>query len=309
MTLLAAAPYPVRQAVLGSAYRLLPRRLPDLLPLLAVTARDLPRAGQPLVPNPDNVLDRPDGLCGLAGSIGVPEMIEGYRRGMFPMSHIGPLKWWSSSLRVALFFDRARIDKTTRRLLRNGRFRVTFDRAFSDVIEGCATPRPGQTPLTWITPRIRALFNAAHAEGHAHSVEVWQDDTLVGGIYGLAVGRVFFTESQFHTARDASKVGFAVLNRHLQAWGFALNDGKHPTRYLADVGMTPVTRAEFAALLDTWCARPDMAGKWEVNPALLDDGWTPDGAPGEKMADLMPAPSACPWTMAELLTTHRNPTW
>ena len=306
---LAAAPYPVRQAVLGSAYRLLPRRLPGLLPLLAMTARDLPRAGQALLPDPDNALDRPDGLCGLAGRIGVPELLAGYARGMFPMSHVGPLKWWSSGLRVVLFFDRARIDKTTRRLLRNQRFRITFDRAFSNVMEACATPRPGQTPLTWITPRIRALFNAAHADGHAHSVEVWQDDQLVGGVYGLAVGRVFFTESQFHTARDASKVGFAVLNRHLQAWGFALNDGKHPTRYLADVGMTPVTRAEFAALLETWCARPGKVGTWEVDPAFIDDGWAPAEAAGEKMADVMPAPSAYPWTMEELLTTHRSPTW
>jgi leucyl/phenylalanyl-tRNA--protein transferase len=227
---------------------------------------------RPLVPDPENALDRPDGLCGLAGSIGVPETIEGYRRGMFLMSHVGPLTWWSSSARVVLFFDQARIDKTTRRLLRNQRFRITFDRAFPAVMEACATPRPGQTPLTWITPRIRALFNAAHAEGHAHSVEVWQDDQLV-------------------------------------AWGFALNDGKHPTRYLADVGMTPVTRAEFRALLETWCARPGKAGMWEVDPALLDDGWTPAVAAGETMTDVMPAPSACPWTMEELLTTHRNPTW
>jgi leucyl/phenylalanyl-tRNA--protein transferase len=306
---LAAAPYPVRQAVLGAAYRLLPQRLPGLLPLLAVTARDLPRVVRPLVPDPENALDRPDGLCGLAGSIGVPETIEGYRRGMFLMSHVGPLTWWSSSARVVLFFDQARIDKTTRRLLRNQRFRITFDRAFSNVMEACATPRPGQTPLTWITPRIRALFNAAHADGHAHSVEVWQDDQLVGGVYGLAVGRVFFTESQFHTARDASKVGFAVLNRHLQAWGFALNDGKHPTRYLADVGMTPVTRAEFRALLETWCRRTGKVGAWEVDPALLDDGWTPAEAAGETMADVMPTPSACPWTMDELLTTNKSMTW
>lgn len=306
---LSRVPLPVRQAILGTAYRLVPRRLPGLLPMIGVTLRDLPRLGRPLLPDPAEALSEPDGLCGLAGGIGVAELLEGYRRGMFVMSHVGPLSWWASSLRTVLFFDRARVDKTTRRLLRNGRFRVTFDRAFSDVVAACAAPRPGQTPLTWITPRIRSLFGAAHTAGHAHSVEVWQNDALVGGIYGLAVGDVFFTESQFHTVRDASKVGYAVLNRHLQAQGFVLNDGKHPTRYLADVGMSPVTRAEFSALTTAWGARPGRIGPWSVDPALLDDRWEPATAPGVRMADVMPGGTACPWTIEQLLTTHKNPTW
>ena len=303
------APFAVRQAILGAAYRLVPRRLPGLLPLLAVALRDLPSIGRPLVPDPADARAAPDGLCGLAGSIGVPELLEGYRRGMFLMSHVGPLAWWSSSARTVLFFDRAKVDKTTRRLLRNARFRITFDRAFADVVAACAAPRPGQLPLTWITPRIRALFEDAHAAGHAHSVEVWQDDELVGGVYGLAVGNVFFTESQFHTARDASKVGFAVLNRHLQAWGFALNDGKHPTRYLADVGMTPVTRAEFRTLVAEWGAKPGRVGPWEVDQALLDDRWEPALADGVRMHDVLPGGSAAPFTMEQSLTTHKNPSW
>ena len=235
-------PISLRQNILGAAYLLVPRRLPGLLPLTAVTLRDLPHIRRALLPDPQDALNDPDGLCGLAGRIAVPDLLIGYGRGMFVMSHIGPLKWWAPRHRMVLFFDQARIEKTTRRLLRTKRFRITFDRAFAEVMRACANPRAGATPLTWITPRVRALFERAHADGYAHSVEVWENDALVGGAYGLAVGDVFFTESQFHTVRDASKVGFAVLNRHLQSWGFALNDGKHPTRYLADCGMKPIIR-------------------------------------------------------------------
>ncbi len=303
------APYPLRQGVLGLAYLLVPRRLPGMLPLLGVTLRDLPQLGRALVPDPEGALDAPDGLCGLTGRIGVTELLEGYRRGMFVMSHIGPLKWWASRYRMVLFFDEARVEKTTRRLLRNGRFRITFDEAFEEVMDACARPRDGGTPLTWITSRIKRLFAEAHAKGHAHSVEVWEDDRLVGGAYGLAVGNVFFTESQFHTARDASKVGFSVLNRHLQAWGFALNDGKHPTRYLADRGMRPVTRTEFTNLAMYHAGHGGRIGRWQVDPDLLDDKWEPTKAAGMRKDQAFPLESNCRWSVEELLSTHRSPTW
>jgi len=307
--LLAKTPYPIRQSVLGSAYLLVPRRLPGLLPLAAITMRDLPSIGRPLVPDPALALDQPDGLCGLTGSIGVTELLTGYGRGMFVMSHTGPLKWWAPRHRMVLFFDQARIEKTTRRLLRVGRFNVTFDRAFREVMQACANPRSGGTPLTWITPRIQALFERAHADGYAHSVEVWEDEILVGGVYGLAVGRAFFTESQFHTLRDASKVGFAVLNRHLQAWDFALNDGKHPTRHLANCGMMPVTRREFCQLTDTYCRMPGRIGTWEVDPDLSDDRWEPVKAAGLRYEQIFPGGSSCPWSIDELLSSQRSSTW
>jgi leucyl/phenylalanyl-tRNA---protein transferase len=309
LDLVAKAPYSVRQALLGTAYRLMPRRLSGLIPLTVATLRDLPRIREPIVPDPSMALDTPDGLCGLAGRIGVPEMLEGYRRGMFPMSHIGPLKWWAPRHRMVLFFDQARIEKGTRRLLRQGKFQVTFDRAFSEVMRACAQPRPGGTPLTWITPRITALLEEAHQLGHAHSVEVWQEGALAGGIFGLAVGRVFFTESQFHTVRDSSKVGFAVLNRHLQAWGFAFNDGQHPTRYLADCGMEPVTRAEFSLLTQHYGAQSGYVGRWDTDPALMDDKWQPEEAGGFRREHVLPHGSACPYSVDELLTTQRSCTW
>jgi leucyl/phenylalanyl-tRNA--protein transferase len=210
---------------------------------------------------------------------------------------------------MVLFFDQARVEKTVRRLLRNGKFRVTFDRAYVDVMRACATPRPGGTPLTWITPQIQDLFARAHDEGHAHSVEVWDDDALVGGAYGLAVGRIFFTESQFHIARDASKVGFAVLNRHLQAWSFVCNDGKHPTRFLTDCGMLPVMREEFSSITETYGAEQGRIGRWDIDASLLDDKWQPAEATGVRMTDTLPHGSRCGHSAEELLTTSRSPTW
>ena len=305
----ARAPYPIRQNILGTAYMLIARRRPSIIPLLARTLADLPRLGQALLPRPEDALELPDGLCGLAGRIGVAELLEGYADGMFVLSHIGPLKWWAPQNRMTLFFDQARVEKTVRRLLRNRRFRISFDTAFETVMKACAEPRDGATPLTWITPRIRKLFAAAHAAGHAHSVEIWEDNVLVGGVYGLAVGGVFFTESQFHTARDASKVGFAVLNRHLQAWGFASNDGKHPTRYLGDCGMRPVTRAEFTGLTRKFARLQGRIGKWAVDEALLDDSWNPPADSGLTAVEVLPGGTQCPWSVEELLSTRRSSTW
>ena len=284
---LAQCPYPLRQALLGTAYLLVPHRLPGLLPLVGVAIRDL-LAGHSRIPDPAQALSQPDGLCGLARGLTVSELVEGHRRGMYVTSHLGPLKWWAPRQRMVLFFEQARVEKTARRLLRNKRFQVTFDTAFPDVLRACAMPRPGATPLTWITPATERLFNEAFEQGHAHSFEVWEDGALVGGGFGLATGRVFCTASQFHTARDASKVGFAVLNRHLQAWGFAVNDGQNPTRYLADCGMQPITREQFCEISDAYALQPSRIGRWSVEESMLDDKWQPAEAPGLRMSDVLP---------------------
>ena len=196
-----------------------------------------------------------------------------------------------------------------RRLLRNQQLRVTFDSAFAEVVAACAAPRPGRPPLTWITPRVQQLFQDAHAAGHAHSVEVWRENELVGGVYGLAVGRAFFTESQFHTARDASKIGFAVLNRHLQAWDFAFNDGKHASQHLVASGARPITREEFTTACRKYAAEPGRVGRWQVEPTLLGADWEPASVCGTRMQDVLPQGSRCPWTAAQMLEEHRSNTW
>jgi leucyl/phenylalanyl-tRNA---protein transferase len=305
---LARLPFPVRQTLLGFAYLLTPRRLPNLLPLTAIAARDL-LCGSKRLPEASWAIKRPDGLCGLAGHLSVPALLAGYGRGLYVHSHLGPLKWWAPEHRMVLFFDQARVDKTVRRLLNHGRFRVSFDTAFADVMRACAEPRPGRTPLTWITPRIQDLFLRAHDAGHAHSIEVWQGERLVGGVYGLAVGRLFFTESLFHRVHDASKVGLAVLNRHLQSWGFILNDGKHPTAFLADCGMAPITRAEFSRLAELYRHSRHKHGCWQIDPALLAGDWKPGEAGGVCMQDLLPNGSACKWTAAQLIGDRRSNSW
>ena len=306
---LAKLPFPVRQHLFGLGYMFLPRRLPNLPPFLAVVLSDLALGRIGRLPTADRARARPDGFCGIAGRLVLADLLEGYARGMFPHCHLGPLKWWAPKHRMVLFFDHARVEKKARHLLRKKSFHITMDTAFTQVMQGCAAPRPGRTPLTWITPRLQALFLKAHEAGHAHSVEVWKDGRLVGGVYGLAVGNVFFTESQFFTVSDASKVAVAVLNHHLQAWGFVMNDGKHPTPYLADGGMRPITREEFTQLCAVHARAARAPRRWTLDPALVDPDWKPAEAAGVKMQDLLPDGTACRWSAAELLAEQRSNTW
>ncbi|MGI9413148.1 MAG: leucyl/phenylalanyl-tRNA--protein transferase, partial [Hyphomicrobiales bacterium] len=185
------------------------------------------------MPDSAGALDFGEGLAGVCGRRTPEVALKAYATGLYPFCHVGPIKWWTPPERWVLFFDQTHLEKNLRRTLRQKKFTVTFDREFDAVIHACAEPRPGRYHLTWIHRPFLQAFKALHEMGHAHSVEVWnKDGELVGGLYGLALGRVFFTESQFFRARDASKVGFAVLNRHLQAWGFAINDGKNETPHL-----------------------------------------------------------------------------
>lgn len=256
-------------------YSLQPHRLTVLpeLARLSVCAILFPRSAA-AVPTLDAAENKPKGLSGLATRVGPKDVLVGYARGFFLFSHTGPLKWWAPGQRMVLFFDEAHVEKNTRRLLRNGRFKVTFDTAFADVMNGCAELREGRPPLTWITPRMKRLFQSLHEQGHAHSVEVWnRDGELVGGLYGLAVGDVFFTESQFHRVRDTSKVAFAVLNAHLSHWGFTMNDGKHHTSYLAANGFRLIPRQDFNQINRTHTQSPRAPGCWSLDETLDVDRW------------------------------------
>ena len=165
-----------------------------------------------------------------------------------------------------------RLDRKTRRLLRQNKFSVTFDEDFAAIIEACAEPRPGKTPLTWITPRVMHAFLALHKAGYAHSVEVWDEDRhLVGGLYGLAIGGVFFAEFRFARVDSASKVGVAVLHQHLAHWGFGVRDAKWMSPQLASLGFKSVDRATFQTLLKEHAWRPSRVGRWTVDEALTVD--------------------------------------
>jgi leucyl/phenylalanyl-tRNA--protein transferase len=228
------------------------------------------------LPEPDDGLRHPDGLAGICAEMSVPTLRAAYAKGLFPFAHVGPKKWWAPRQRMALFFNDFRIEKNLRRRMRQNDFLVTFDQDFDAVIRACAEPRPGRLHLTWITPDVIEAYTEAFDAGVAHSVEVWdREGQLAGGTYGLSVGRVFFTESQFTRQRDASKIGFAVLNCHLQRWGYLLNDGKHRTSYLNQLGFKLIPRETFNALLVKGCAEAGRQGRWAVDPLIDVAKWNP----------------------------------
>jgi len=187
-----------------------------------------PRDPDAPFPPAEAALREPNGLLAVGGDLSPRRLLRAYRSGAFPWYGEGqPILWWSPDPRAVLLPERVRVSRSLRRTLRRGLFRVTVDRAFDAVIEACATvPRPGQDG-TWITPEMAAAYRRLHRLGHAHSVEAWtRDGELAGGLYGVAIGRVFFGESMFSRRSDASKVALVTLCRALEAWGYGLVDAR-----------------------------------------------------------------------------------
>jgi leucyl/phenylalanyl-tRNA--protein transferase len=194
-------------------------------------------------------LREPNGLLAAGGDLRPERLIQAYRHGCFPWFGDGqPILWWSPDPRTVLLPAELHISKSLQKCLRQQRYRVTFDRAFTRVIQACAAPR-AYADSTWITQPMQASYIELHQQGFAHSVEVWLDDELVGGIYGLAMGQLFFGESMFSIADNASKVGFATLVKHLQQWGFVLIDCQMPTTHLQSFGAREISRSAFAEYL------------------------------------------------------------
>ncbi|MEO6696524.1 MAG: leucyl/phenylalanyl-tRNA--protein transferase, partial [Gammaproteobacteria bacterium] len=172
-----------------------------------------------IFPDVNLALREPDGLLALGGDLSPERLLAAYRKGIFPWYNEGqPILWWSPDPRAVLFPSRVKISRSLRKTLRQGRYRITLDQAFRSVIEGCAAPRNG-VPGTWISRAMMEAYTELHERGYAHSVEAWRDGQLVGGLYGVALGRVFFGESMFSRSPDASKVALASLARQLAVWG------------------------------------------------------------------------------------------
>jgi len=180
------------------------------------------------------------------GELNPVTLLAAYRSGVFPWYSEGePIQWWCPHPRFVLLPSDLRVSESLRKVERKPVWEVTTNQNFEDVIRACAAaPRPGQDG-TWITEEMIAAYVGLHREGHAHSVEVRHDGELVGGLYGVAVGRLFCGESMFHRRSDASKVGFVRLVRRLQACGFALIDCQVPTEHLASLGAVAVSRKDF----------------------------------------------------------------
>ena len=201
----------------------------------------------------------PNGLLAAGGDLSPERLIQAYRHGCFPWFEEGqPILWWSPDPRTVLLPAEVHVSRSLRKVLRQGRFRVTFDRDFAAVIAECAGPR-NYTDGTWITDDMQRAYLALHEQGHAHSVEVWDGDALVGGLYGLAMGRLFFGESMFSRADNASKVGFVTLVEHLQQAGFVLIDCQMPTDHLHSLGAQSIPREVFAGYLSQYLDQPNSA--------------------------------------------------
>lgn len=210
----------------------------------------------------DRALAEPNGLLAAGGDLSPDRLLTAYRLGIFPWFTEGePILWWSPDPRMVLFSDELVISRSLRKTLRRHAYEIRVDTAFTDVMRACAAPRPGQ-PGTWIHPDMIRAYTTLHQMGMAHSVETWVEGTLVGGLYGVAIGRVFFGESMFARVSNASKLALAYLVRHVQRRGFGMIDCQIHTAHLASLGARDITRMEFSHRLEEWAAGPEPAGAW-----------------------------------------------
>ena len=197
-----------------------------------------------------NALKDPDGLLAVGGDLSPERLICAYKQGIFPWYSDGqPILWWTPDPRTVLAPNALHIGRTLKKLINKRPYKITVDRAFSRVISLCETiPRNGETG-TWITEEVRAAYMSLHNHGIAHSIEAWSDTELVGGLYGVSLGRVFFGESMFSRASGASKIAFVTLVRQLQLWNFTLIDCQIYTDYLASFGAEQISRTDFESVL------------------------------------------------------------
>jgi leucyl/phenylalanyl-tRNA--protein transferase len=227
-------------------------------------------SGDPFPPVEEALLD-PNGLLAAGDDLSTPRLLQAYERGIFPWFGEGdPVLWWSPDPRMVLATDAMRVSRSLRKTIRAGRFRVTADTAFPSVMAACAEPRPDQDG-TWITRDVLEAYCALHTIGVAHSIEAWEGDALVGGLYGVALGRMFFGESMFARRDDASKVALACLVRQLRRWDFPLIDCQMATSHLASLGARTVDRGEFLSVVRRHVKRPAVPAPWRLDDDLAVD--------------------------------------
>jgi len=197
-------------------------------------------------PPVEDALDEPPGLVAAGGDLSLERLVAAYRRGIFPWYSPGqPILWWSPDPREVLYPAQFRRSRSLIKRERNAGFEVHWNSAFEAVLEACAEPRESDGGGTWITTEMREAYAGLHAAGLAHSVETWRDQRLVGGLYGVRLGRVFFGESMFSRESDASKIALSGLVRSAAELGIELIDCQMPTRHLASLGSRALPRDEF----------------------------------------------------------------
>ena len=213
-------------------------------------------------PDPETSLDEPNGLLAAGGSLSPERLLTAYRQGIFPwFEDDQPILWWSPNPRMALKPSNIHISRSLRKAINQDTFDCTFDTAFSDVIRACSTTRELQAG-TWITPSMVQAYQTLFEIGHAQSVEVWLEDELVGGLYGVSIGRVFFGESMFSLHSNASKIGFAFLCNQLNDWGYQLIDCQVQSQHLESLGASTINRREFLTRLEQLCPQVPSKQAW-----------------------------------------------
>ena len=213
-------------------------------------------------PDAQTALREPNGLLAAGGDLSTERLLYAYRHGIFPWyERSEPVLWWSPDPRCVIVPGRVHVSRRLARLLRQQRFEIRLNTAFADVVDGCAAPR-AYGGGTWITSAMRAAYLRLHALGHAHSIEAWRDGALAGGLYGVAVGEVFFGESMYSAERDASKVILAHLSRWLELHGFALIDCQVQSAHLVRMGAVMLPRRDFLQVLEARCGAPINEAVW-----------------------------------------------
>lgn len=220
-------------------------------------------------PDVELALHEPDGLLAIGGDLGVERLLLAYSMGIFPwFGPEQPILWWAPDPRQVLEPARLKVSHSLRKTLRQGKFTLTMDKCFSEVVKACSASRPNQSG-TWITEEMQAAYSDLHAAGHAHSVECWVNGQLAGGLYGVSIGRIFFGESMFTRVTDASKVAFVALARQLERWHFPLIDCQVHTSHLESMGASFMPRQQFSQLLQQECQPGDEAPAWALDPDII----------------------------------------
>ncbi len=222
-------------------------------------------------PDVSLALEEPDGLLAVGGNLSVETLFNAYRHGVFPWYNDGqPILWWSPNPRAVIFPERLRVSRSLKKRLRQQRFEITLDHAFDEVIQACANARRDGLG-TWISAEMQHAYIEMHRLGHAHSVEAWRDGKLVGGLYGIAIGQVFFGESMFSRESDTSKVAFVHLVLQLKKWQFSLIDCQVGSNHMSSLGTEEIARPAFIDHIESGCNRRSLAPKQWKNPLLLPD--------------------------------------
>jgi leucyl/phenylalanyl-tRNA---protein transferase len=218
-------------------------------------------------PPVEQALSQPNGLLAAGADLSPARLLEAYRQGIFPWFSAGdPILWWSPDPRMVLFPGEFKISRTLRKTLQRKQYEMRCDSDFEQVMRACSMPREGQNG-TWIQEEMIKAYVRLHNAGYAHSVETWMDNELVGGLYGVSIGRMFYGESMFSRRTDASKIALAYLTAQLKRWNVGMIDCQMNTAHLASLGAREIPRKEFLLRLQELIHYPNLPSPW-----ILDDG-------------------------------------